>query len=100
MKYKGGERGGDGDHPEQACPQPQKVGHQLQHHLGPAGEAAGWVQHHQPVVQIVSPRKISHHVHPWGRHPQQEEGAFLVMQTQEEAHLGSQGKEALAQSIF
>ena len=54
MKYKGGERGGDGDHPEQACPQPQKVGHQLQHHLGPAGEAAVWVQHDQQILPALS----------------------------------------------
>ena len=61
-------------------------------------EAAVWVQHHQQILQALPSGKIPHHVHPGGRHPQQEEGALLVLQAQEKAHLGSQEKQILAES--
>ena len=49
-------------------------------------------------MQALPFREIPHHVHPWGRHPQQEEGALLILQAQEKAHLGSQEKQILAES--
>ena len=55
------------------------------------------VHYHQQIVQALP---FSHHFHPRGRggHPQQEEGALLILQAQEKAHLGSQEKQILAES--
>ena len=99
MKYKGGERGGDGDHPEQAHPQPQEGRQGVQHKLGPAGEEAHWLKHLHEVLQALPFGEVPHHVHTRGRHPQQKKGAFLIMQTQREADPGENEAQVLKTHI-